>query len=47
MTKLRFYFSLYKANMKRSMIGRMEYRNDFIIGIIGFLVQNVATLLSL
>lgn len=47
MEKIKYYLKLYKINMGRSMVGRMEYKNDFIIGILGFLVQNVATLLSL
>ncbi|MCR5608615.1 MAG: ABC-2 family transporter protein [Lachnospiraceae bacterium] len=47
MSELKYYIKLYFTNMSRSMIARMEFRNDFIIGIFGFFIQNVAALLSL
>ena len=47
MSKLKYYFKLYVANMSRSMISRMEYKNDLIIGIFGFFIQNVAAVLSI
>ena len=47
MSKLKYYLKLYVANMSRSMISRMEYKNDLIIGIFGFFIQNVAAVLSI
>lgn len=47
MKELKYYLKLYVTNMSRSMISRMEFRNDLFIGIFGFFIQNVAALLSL
>ena len=47
MNSFKYYKKLYFTSMSRSMIARMEYKNDLIIGIFGFFIQNVATLLSL
>lgn len=47
MKELRYYLKLYVTNMSRSLIARMEYKNDLFIGIFGFFIQNTAALLSL
>ena len=37
MKELRYYLKLYVTNMSRSLIARMEYKNDLFIGIFGLL----------
>ena len=43
----RNYFSLYWIFLKRSFIAKMEFRMDFFIGILGFLLENLAYLFSI
>lgn len=47
MEKIRYYFRLYLTCASRSLIARMEYKSDLFIGILGFLIENVATLCSI
>ena len=41
------YIKLYFTCLKRAIISRLQYKADSIIGIIGFLISNTATLLSI
>ena len=43
----RNYFRLYWIFLKRSFIAKMEFRMDFFIGILGFLIENLAYLFSI
>ena len=41
------YIKLYFVCFKRAIISRLQYKADTIIGIVGFLISNTATLLSI
>ncbi len=41
------YLRLYFIYLKRAIIAKLEYKKDTIIGIIGFLLSNAASLLSI
>lgn len=43
----RNYLKLYWIFLKRSFIAKMEFRMDFFIGILGFLIENLAYLFSI
>lgn len=43
MRKIHLYFTY----LKRAMVAKLEYKKDTIIGIVGFLLSNVASLLSI
>ena len=41
------YLKLYWIYLKRSFVAKMEFRMDFFIGIGGFLIQNLAYILTI
>ena len=47
MENIKHYIRLYFANMSRSLISRLEYKADLLIGIFGFLIENVAGLATI
>ncbi len=45
--KIKYYLHLYWVSISRSLISRLEYKKDLFIGIIGFLLENVASISSI
>lgn len=44
---MNYYIKTYSTFFKKSLIAKMEYRKDLFIGILGFFLENLASVLSI